>query len=144
MATTTIKPETLVGKKVRRREDPRLITGTATYLDDVKIPGMYHACIVRSPHAAARVKSVNVKPALERPGVVAVFTGADVKDVPSVPCVAQLPGLRQPYHHVLAQDRVYFVGHPVAVVVARDRYLAADGADAVEVEYDETPAVADP
>ena len=144
MATTTIKPETLVGKKVRRREDPRLITGTATYLDDVKIPGMYHACIVRSPHAAARVKSVNVKPALERPGVVAAFTGADVKDVPSVPCVAQLPGLRQPYHHVLAQDRVYFVGHPVAVVVARDRYLAADGADAVEVEYDETPAVADP
>jgi carbon-monoxide dehydrogenase large subunit len=144
MATTTIKPETLVGKKVRRREDPRLITGTATYLDDVKIPGMYHACIVRSPHAAARIKSVNVKPALERPGVVAVFTGADVKDVPSVPCVAQLPGLRQPYHHVLAQDRVYFVGHPVAVVVARDRYLAADGADAVEVDYEETPAVADP
>jgi carbon-monoxide dehydrogenase large subunit len=144
MATTTIKPETLVGKKVRRREDPRLITGTATYLDDVKIPGMYHACIVRSPHAAARIKRVNVKPALERPGVVTVFTGADVKDLPSVPCVAQLPGLRQPYHHVLAQDRVYFVGHPVAVVVARDRYLAADGADAVEVEYEELPAVADP
>jgi aerobic carbon-monoxide dehydrogenase large subunit len=144
MATTTIKPETLVGKKVRRREDPRLITGTATYVDDVKMPGMYHACIVRSPHAAARIKSVNVKPALERPGVVAVFTGADVKDIPSVPCVAQLPGLRQPYHHILAQDRVYFVGHPVAVVVARDRYLAADGADAVEVTYEELPAVADP
>jgi carbon-monoxide dehydrogenase large subunit len=144
MATTTIKPETLVGKKVRRREDPRLITGTATYLDDVKMPGMYHACIVRSPYAAARIKSVNAKPALERPGVVAVFTGADVKDIPSVPCVAQLPGLRQPYHHILAQDRVYFVGHPVAVVVARDRYLAADGVDAVEVEYEELPAVADP
>jgi aerobic carbon-monoxide dehydrogenase large subunit len=144
MATTTIKPETLVGKKVRRREDPRLITGTATYVDDVKMPGMYHACIVRSPHAAARIKSVNVKPALERPGVVAVFTGADVKDIPSVPCVAQLPGLRQPCHHILAQDRVYFVGHPVAVVVARDRYLAADGADAVEVTYEELPAVADP
>ena len=144
MATTIIRPETLVGKKVRRREDPRLITGTATYLDDVKMPGMYHACIVRSPHAAARIKNVNVKPALERSGVVAVFTGADVKDLPSVPCVAQLPGLRQPYHHVLAQDRVYYVGHPVAVVVARDRYLAADGADAVEVQYEETPAVADP
>jgi carbon-monoxide dehydrogenase large subunit len=108
------------------------------------MPGMYHACIVRSPHAAARIKSVNVKPAIERPGVVAVFTGADVKDLPSVPCVAQLPGLRQPYHHVLAQDRVYYVGHPVAVVVARDRYLAADGADAVEVVYEEVPAVADP
>jgi carbon-monoxide dehydrogenase large subunit len=144
MATTTVKPETLVGKRIRRREDPRLITGTATYLDDIKMPGMHHACIVRSPHAAARIKSVNVKPALERPGVVAVFTGEDVKDVGSVPCVAQLPGLRRPHHHVLAQDRVYFVGHPVAVVVATDRYIAADAADAVEVDYEELPAVADP
>ena len=125
MATTIIKPETLVGKKIRRREDPRLITGTATYVDDVKMPGMYHACIVRSPHAAARIKSVNAKPAIERPGVVAVFTGADVKDLPSVPCVAQLPGLRQPYHHVLAQDRVYYVGHPVAVVVRHRKWLTA-------------------
>jgi aerobic carbon-monoxide dehydrogenase large subunit len=144
MATTTIKPETLVGKKIRRREDPRLITGTATYVDDVKMPGMHHACIVRSPHAAARIRSLNIQPALDRPGVVAVFTGADVKDVPSVPCVAQLPGLRQPYHHILAQDRVYFVGHPVAVVVAADRYIAADAADAVQVEYEELRAVADP
>jgi aerobic carbon-monoxide dehydrogenase large subunit len=144
MATTTVKPETLVGKKIRRREDPRLITGTATYVDDIKMPGMHHACIVRSPHAAARVKSLNVKPALECPGVVAVFTGEDVKDSPAVPCVAHLPGLRLPLHHMLAQDRVYFVGHPVAVVVATDRYLAADAADAVEVEYEELPAVADP
>lgn len=144
MATTTIKPETLVGKKIRRREDPRLITGTATYVDDVKMPGMHHACIVRSPHAAARIKRLNVAPALERPGVVAVFTGEDVKDLPSVPCVAQLPGLRQPFHHMLAQDRVYFVGHPVAVVVARDRYIAADAADAVEAEYEELPPIADP
>ncbi|HLK51708.1 MAG TPA: xanthine dehydrogenase family protein molybdopterin-binding subunit, partial [Bryobacteraceae bacterium] len=143
MATTT-KTETLVGKKIRRREDPRLITGTATYVDDVKMPGMHHACIVRSTHAAARIKSVNVKPALERSGVVAVFTGADVKDLGSVPCVVQLPGLRQPVHHVLAQDRVYYLGHPIAVVVATDRYVAADAADAVEVEYDVVPAVADP
>src|SRR5579885_809958 len=141
---TTVKQEALVGKKIRRREDPRLITGTATYVDDIKMPGMHHACIVRSPHAAARIKSLNVKPALERPGVVAVFTGADVKDLGSVPCIAHLPGLRAPHHHVLAQDRVYFVGHPVAVVVASDRYIAADAADAVEVEYDVLPAVADP
>jgi len=144
MATTTIKPETLVGKKIRRREDPRLITGTATYVDDVKMPGMHHACVVRSPHAAARIKGINTKPALERPGVVAVFTGEDVKDVGSVPCVANLPGLRKPHHHILAQDRVYFVGHPVAVVVATDRYIAADAADAVEVEYEELRAIADP
>ena len=141
---TTVKQETLVGKKVRRREDPRLITGTATYVDDIKMPGMHHACVVRSTHAAARIKSLNVKPALERPGVVAVFTGEDVKDLGSVPCIAHLPGLRAPHHHVLAQDRVYFVGHPIAVVVATDRYIAADAADAVEVEYDVLPAVADP
>ena len=144
MATTTAKPETLVGKKIRRREDPRLITGTATYLDDVKMPGMHHACIVRSPHAAARIRSLNIKPASERPGVVAVFTGADVKDIASVPCIAQLPGLRMPYHHILAQDRVYFVGHPIAVIVATDRYVAADAADAVEVDYEVLQAVADP
>jgi len=144
MATTTFKPETLVGKKIRRREDPRLITGTATYVDDIKMPGMHHAYIVRSPHAAARIKKVNIKPALERPGVVAVFTGEDVKDRPLLPCVAQLPGLRQPPHHMLAQERVYFAGHPVAVVVASDRYIAADAADAVEVDYEVLPVVADP
>ena len=79
MATTITKTETLVGKRIRRREDPRLITGTATYVDDIKMPGMHHACILRSPHAAARIKSINIKPALEHPGVVAVFTGADVE-----------------------------------------------------------------
>ncbi|HYW42810.1 MAG TPA: xanthine dehydrogenase family protein molybdopterin-binding subunit [Bryobacteraceae bacterium] len=145
MATTTIsKPETLVGKSIRRREDPRLITGTATYVDDIKMPGMHHACIVRSPHAAARIRSINSKPALERPGVAAVFTGADIKDLGPVPCGASLPGLRVPHHHLLAQDRVYYVGHPVAVVVASDRYIAADAADLVEVDYEPAQAVADP
>src|SRR5690242_5720874 len=141
---TTVKPETLVGKKIRRREDPRLITGTATYVDDVKIPGMHHACVVRSPHAAAKINGIDAKAALERPGVVAVFTGADVKDLGPVPCGASLPGLRVPHHHLLAQDRVYFVGHPVAIVVATDRYVARDAADLIEVDYEVTEAVADP
>src|ERR1051325_6396805 len=79
MATTIAKPQTLTGKRIRRREDPRLITGTAIYLDDIKMPGMHHACAVRSPHAAAKIKGIDTKAALERPGVVAVFTGADVK-----------------------------------------------------------------
>ena len=144
MATTTTKPETLFGKKIRRREDPRLLTGTATYLDDIKMPGMHHACVVRSPHAAARIKSLNVKPALARPGVAAVFTGADVKDLGPIPCGASLPGLRTPHHHILAQDRVYMVGHPVAVVVATDRYIAADAVDLIEVDYEVLPAVSDP
>src|SRR6185436_12389624 len=144
MATTTVKIGKLTGQRIRRKEDPRLITGTATYPDDIRMPGMHHACVVRSPHAAAKIRSINVKPALDRPGVVAVFTGADVESVGPVPCGASLPGLRVPHHAVLAKDRVYYVGHPVAVVVATDRYIAADGADLVEVDYQPTQAVSDP
>ncbi len=144
MATTTITTQKLSGQRIRRKEDPRLITGTATYVDDIKMPGMHHACIVRSPHAAAKIRSINTKSALERPGVVAVFTGADVASVGPVPCGASLPGLRVPHHAILATDRVYFVGHPVAVVVATDRYIAADAVDLVEVDYEPTQAVSDP
>src|ERR1017187_6465135 len=143
MATTITKTETLVGKRIRRCEDPRLITGTATYVDDIQMPGMHHACIVRSPHPAARIKSINAKPAIDLPGVLAVFTGEDTKGVGPVPCGASLPGLRVPHHYVLAVDRVYFVGHPVAVVVATDRYIARDAADLVEVEYEVSQAVTD-
>src|SRR4051794_15392655 len=141
MATITVpaQADKLVGKAIRRREDPRLLTGTATYVDDIRMPGMYHACIVRSPHAAAHIQGINTKPALDLPGVVAVYTGSDIKDVGPVPCGASLPGLRVPDHRILAQDRVYYVGHAVAVVVATDKYIARDAADAVEVEYDPTP-----
>ena len=144
MATTVSKPETLVGKRIRRQEDPRLITGTAVYVDDLKLPGMHHAAFVRSPHAAARIRSINTRAALALPGVAAVFTGADVAHLGPVPTGASLPDLRVPHHHLLAQDRVYFCGHPVAVVVATDRYIAADAADLVEVDYEPLPAVADP
>src|SRR5215475_10927282 len=144
MATTVIETEKLTGKRIRRKEDPRLITGTATYVDDIKMPGMHHACIVRSPHGAARIRSVDTAATLARPGVVAVFTGADIKALGAVPTAASLPGLRVPHHHLLAQDRVYFAGHPVAVVVATDRYIARDAADLVEVDYEPLEAVADP
>src|SRR5271165_5576067 len=144
MATTIIKHETLVGKGIRRQEDPRLITGAATYVDDIQMPGMHHACILRSPYGAARIKSIDTSAAEAHPGVAAVYTGKDTKHVGPVPCGASLPGLRVPYHHILATDRVYFVGHPVAVVVATDKYLARDAADLVEVDYEVLPAVADP
>ena len=144
MATTITKPETMFGKRVRRQEDPRLITGTATYLDDLKVPGMHHACIVRSPHGAAKIKGIDTKAAAAIPGVVAVFTGADTKQVGAVPCAASLPGLRVPRHCILAVDRVYYVGHPVAVVVANDRYIARDAADLIEIDYEPMRAVADP
>jgi len=144
MATTITKTEALVGKRIRRREDPRLITGTATYVDDIQMPGMHHAYIVRSPYGAANIKGIDTKAALELPGVVAVFTGNDTKQVGPVPCGASLPGLRVPHHYILAIDRVYYVGHPVAVVVATDKYIARDAADRVEVDYDPLPAVTDP
>src|SRR5947209_15928989 len=122
MATTITTTEKLVGKRIRRREDPRLITGTAIYVEDIQMPGMHHACILRSPHGAANIKSIDIKAASEHPGVVAVFTGKDTESVGPVPCGASLPGLRVPHHHILATSRTYFVGHPVAGVVATYLY----------------------
>ncbi len=145
MATTTItKTEKLVGKAMRRQEDPRLITGSATYVDDIQMPGMLHACILRSPHGAANIKSVDIAAALAHPGVAAVYVGKDTEKVGPVPCGASLPGLRVPHHYVLAIDRVYFIGHPVAVVVATDKYIARDAVDLIEVEYETLQAVTDP
>jgi carbon-monoxide dehydrogenase large subunit len=142
--TTTPKVETYIGRRVRRQEDPRLITGTATYVDDVKMPGMLYAAILRSPHAAARIRGLRTDAAGQAAGVHAVFTGSDVEGVGPVPCAASLPGLRVPKHTILATNRVYYLGHPVAVVVASDRYLAADALDKIEVDYEVLPAVADP
>ncbi len=144
MATTITTTEKLVGQRIKRREDPRLITGAATYVDDIQMPGMHHACIVRSPHGAAGIRSIDTTAAAALPGVVAIFTGHDTKDVGPVPCGASLPGLRVPHHYILAIDRVYFLGHPVAVVVATDKYIARDAAELVEVDYAPTQAVSDP
>src|SRR5580765_7027915 len=124
MATTVTHPEKLVGKRIRRREDPRMITGTATYVDDIKLPNMLHAAIVRSPHAAANIRSIDTSKAADHPGVIAVYTGKDLKDVASVVCGVDLPGLRKPSPTLIATQRVYLGGHAVAVVVATDRYVA--------------------
>ena len=144
MASTITQVEKLVGKRIRRREDPRLITGTATYVDDIQMPGMHYAAIVRSPHAAARIRSIDTKGAAQTPSVAAIYTGKDTAKIGPVPCGASLPGLRVPHHYILATDRVYFVGHPVAVVVATDKYLARDAAEKIEIDWDVLPAVADP
>jgi aerobic carbon-monoxide dehydrogenase large subunit len=144
MASTITQVEKLVGKRIRRREDPRLITGTATYVDDIQMPGMHYAAIVRSPHAAARIRSIDTKAAAATPSVAAIYTGKDTAKVGPVPCGGSLPGLRVPHHYILATDRVYFVGHPVAVVVATDKYLARDAAEKIEIDWDVLPAVADP
>ena len=127
MATTTTTPrKAYVGQRIRRTEDPRLITGTATYVDDIKREGMLYAAVLRSPHSAAKISSIAIEKAAALPGVRAVYTGEDIKEVGPVPCAGSMPTLRVPHHHILAQDRVYYVGHPVAAVVAMDRYVAQE------------------
>jgi carbon-monoxide dehydrogenase large subunit len=134
-----------VGARTKRKEDPRLIRGMSTYVDDVRLHGMLHVAIVRSPHAHAQLKRIEAAAALKLPGVVAVFTAQDVQDkVGSVPCAAQIPDLKIPKHPVLAVGKVLYVGESVAAVVAQDRYIAADAASLIEVDYEPLPVVVDP
>ena len=133
-----------VGQRVKRTEDPRLIKGLAHYVDDITLPGMLHVAFVRSVYAHARINGIDTSAALATPGVVAVYTGADVADkIGQVPCAGALPDLKVPDHRVLAKDKVYFMGHPIAAVVAKDRYAARDGAELVMVDYEELPVVTD-
>lgn len=135
----------LVGERVPRVEDRRLITGRSQYVDDIVRPRMVYAVIVRSIYAHARVKGINVEAARRAPGVLAVFTGEDVRGaIGSVPVASHLPDLKIPEHPVLALGKVRYVGEPIAVVVAEDRYLARDAADLIEVEYEPLEAVVDP
>lgn len=136
--------EKYFGKRQKRTEDPRLIQGLAHYVDDIKLPDTLHAVFLRSIHAHARIKKIDTSAASKVPGVVAVYTGKDVSaKIGAVPCAAALPDLKVPDHRVLATNKVYFVGHPVAVVVAENRYAAKDAADLIEVDYEELPVVTD-
>ena len=134
--------EKYFGKRQKRSEDPRLIQGLAHYVDDIKLPDTLHAVFLRSIHAHARIKKIDTSAASKVPGVVAIYTGKDVSaKIGPVPCAAALPDLKVPDHRVLATNKVYFVGHPLAVVVAENRYAAKDAADLIEVDYDELPVV---
>ncbi len=126
----------LVGAKVLRKEDPRLLSGTGTFVDDLAPPGCTYAQFVTSTEAHARITAIDVRAALKMPGVVGVYTAADLADYPDLP--GGLPELERP---VLARNVTRFVGEPVAVVVAEDRYVAADAAGAVEVTYEPLPAM---
>ena len=135
----------LVGAKVKRREDPSLIRGVGEYVDDVKLPGILHAAILRSPHAHAKINRIAVGAARQLAGVVAVYTGAELKNrIGTLPTTADNPTLRIPDHRALAVDKTCYVGEPVAAVVAEDRYTARDGVDLIEVDYEPLPAVTDP
>jgi carbon-monoxide dehydrogenase large subunit len=136
----------LVGQSFKRVEDPRLITGEGRYVDDVQLPRMCYAAILRSPYAHARIRSIDTSKAEKADGVVAVLTGKDILGkIGPLPCAAHpVPEMKTPTHYALAVNKVYFVGHPVAVVVAEDRYLARDALDLIEVDYEELPPVTDP
>lgn len=134
------------GAALRRREDAALITGQGKYTDDFTRPGMLHAVIVRSPYAHARILDVDTVAALAIDGVVAVYTGEDLVDNPNagvVPTCWLLPDIKTPAHPILAKETVRHVGDGVAVVVATDRYIARDAADAVVVDYEPLDAVVD-
>src|SRR5438876_2728897 len=133
-----------VGQRIKRTEDPRLIKGLAHYVDDIRLPDTLHVAFVRSIYAHARLNSVDTSEALKAPGVVAVYTGKDIAEkVGPVPCAAALPDLKVPDYRVLATDKALFVGHPIAAVVATDKYSARDAVDLISVDYDELPAVID-
>jgi carbon-monoxide dehydrogenase large subunit len=136
----------LIGQSFKRVEDPRLITGEGRYVDDVQLPRMCYAAILRSPYAHARVRHIDTSKALQTPGVVTVITGKDILGkIGPLPCAAHpVPEMKMPTHYALALNKVYFVGHPVAVVVAEDRYLARDALDLIEVDYEELPPMTDP
>ena len=138
---------TLFGSSIKRREDPRLITGNATYTDDVKLPGLTFAAILRSPYAHARITRVDVSEAKKAPGVIAVYTGADLKDkVAPVPCAWNVPNcdLKVPAHPLLAHDKVRYVGDGIAMVVADSRAAARDAIDLIDVDYDTLQGGVDP
>jgi carbon-monoxide dehydrogenase large subunit len=129
-----------MGKSRLRKEDARFIQGKGNYVDDIKLPNMVFMDIVRSPVAHARIKRINKEEALKIPGVLAVLTAEDLKPLK----LHWMPTLAGDVQAVLADEKVHFQMQEVAVVIAEDRYAAADGVEAVEVEYEELQAVVDP
>src|SRR5258706_1820421 len=102
----SMKNQPYIGRPLKRVEDPRLIKGIASYVDDIRLPGMLHAMFLRSPYAHAKINSINIEAAKNLPGVIGVFTGADVNDKCGVvPCASDLPDLKRPKHTVLAGQR---------------------------------------
>src|SRR5215471_653348 len=129
-----------MGHSMKRKEDPRFIRGQGRYVDDFKLPGMLYMDIVRSPHAHAKIKKIDTSKALKIPGVLAVIDG---------PTLAKynlhwMPTISSDTQMVLPIDEVMYQAQEVCAVIATERYIAADGADAVEVDYEELPPMMDP
>ncbi len=144
-----------MGRSIPMREAEPLLRGKGTYVSDLRLPGMLHAAVLRSPHAHARIQAIDVSAALAMPGVVRVLTGEDIRDAiepfpssfefhPAPWLEAIKPVLKGPRARVLALGKVRYVGEPVAMVVAEDRYLAEDALDGIAVDYEALPPVVDP
>ncbi|HEX3923781.1 MAG TPA: xanthine dehydrogenase family protein molybdopterin-binding subunit [Streptosporangiaceae bacterium] len=144
-APTQAPPALELGRARARKEDARLITGQTNWTDNIVLPGMLHMAFLRSPYAHAKITSVDVSAAREQPGVIAAFSGADFADEQgSLPCAWPVtPDIVIPAHPPMAVDEVRYVGEAVAVVVARDRYAAADALEAIEIDYEPLPPVLD-
>ena len=135
------------GSSIRRREDPRLLSGTGIYTDDVSLPGMVHAVFLRSPHAHARITGLDTSKAATAPGVLGVFTAKDTKAaLKPIPCAWLIPNseLKIADYTAIAEHTVRYVGDIVAVVVAETPYQGHDALELIEVQYDPLPAVVDP
>ncbi|MGZ5476008.1 MAG: xanthine dehydrogenase family protein molybdopterin-binding subunit, partial [Thermoanaerobaculia bacterium] len=137
----------ILGSAIKRREDPRLLTGQGKYTDDFVLPGMVYMAVVRSPYAHARIKRIDTKKAVAMPGVLGVFIGQQLKDAGfgSIPCAWVVPGsdTKTPPYPPIAIDTVRYAGNAVAIVVAQDRYQARDAVDVVEVVYEALPVTVD-
>ena len=131
----------VLGASIKRREDPRFITGKGNYTDDLKLAGLTHAVFVRSPHANAKIRKIDTAKASKAPGVVAIFTGKDMTGVNSLPCGWLLPELKIPPHMPLASDAAHYVGDPVAIVIAESQAAASDAAEMVVVDWEVLPSV---
>lgn len=141
----TATPEPEIGKARTRKEDEHLLTGRTRWTDNLVLPGMVHLAILRSPLAHARITGIDVTEARKMPGVLAVYTGADLaEEQGSLPCAWPItPDMKTPPAPALAVDTVHFAGEAVAVVAARSAYEAHDALEAIDVDYDELPVVLD-
>ena len=129
-----------MGHSVKRKEDPRFLRGQGTYVDDIVLPDMLYLDIIRSPYAHAKITNIDTSKALAIPGVAAVITGKDL----AAYNLHWMPTLMSDTQMVLPVDKVMYQAQEVAAVLATERYIAADGADAVEIDYDPLPVVVDP
>lgn len=146
MTATEIAPAPVIGQRMLRREDPALLTGEARFTNDLDLPGALHLALVRSPHAHARIVSIDITAAAAAPGVVAVYTGADLADAWAAPMPCAWPvtdDMKSPAHHPIAQGKVHYVGDGVAAIVATSDTAARDAVDLVDVTYEALEAVVD-